>query len=138
MRYRIYWNLHKRTYSILHKVDQDGKPSAAGRWKLWRHADTFVLDNVETLVGESSRQRVLHSGHKNVHAYLCAEYVTFPGEPGFDDVADETWSRVTYNPRTDDTFMTCGHRFEWAPVVRCTTKDGHSLVEAAAPVHVLV
>ena len=56
------------------------------------------LNNVTFVVGEKSRQRVLASGQKNVHAGVVGDIV----DGGMDT---NGWIPVTYNPYTNRTFV---------------------------------
>lgn len=57
------------------------------------------LKNVTFVVGEKSRQRVLASGQKNVHAGVVGDIV----EDGLTD--SKGWIAVTYNPYKNRTFV---------------------------------
>ena len=83
---RIYWNLHKKCYSVQRKVD--------GRWKVCMHADELYLDNVTFFVSPTGRERVRREGRKNVHAFILAEHVTVPDE--FNEPEHDV--EITYNP----------------------------------------
>jgi len=63
MRVRCYYNLQKKTFSI---VD-----TATGR--VIRHADSVHLSNVKFHVREGGRQRVLREQRKNVHAFVTGD-----------------------------------------------------------------
>lgn len=82
-RVRVYWNLHKKVYSV-----QD----AATRVVVC-HAEHICLRNVTYKVSEAGRQRVLAEQRKNVHAFLvgephCAPFVQPDGD----------WHYVRYDP----------------------------------------
>jgi hypothetical protein len=128
MRYRIYWNSHKRLYSVQTRQPVAGKRQ--GDWRLWKHADAVVLDNVTFDVSEAGQRRCRREGRKNVHAYLVAEYATFRFEHGFGQLPDEEGERVTYNPHTDEGFMVGSDVVTWANVVRCRTADGRAHLTA--------
>lgn len=113
---RIYWNSHKRLYSVQSKTDKG--------WRVWTHVDAVVLDNVTFEVSAASQARVRRTGRKNVHAFLVAEYTTFRLQPGFGQLPDEEGERLTYNPYTDEGFMLGDEVATWANVVRCRTHDG--------------
>lgn len=77
-RVRVYFNLHRRMWSI---QVRDG-----GRWVVACHAHRVELRNVRFVVSEAGRQRVLRERRKNVHAYVegevdyrpeCAEQVRY-------------------------------------------------------------
>jgi glycosyltransferase involved in cell wall biosynthesis len=62
MQARVYFNLHKKCFSIQHKIN--------GRWVLHSHAREVDLINVSFKVYEKGRQRVLREKAKNVHAFV--------------------------------------------------------------------
>jgi len=89
MKYRvkIYWNLHKKCFSVQYK----GIVIA--------HKDTVCLENVEFKVSEAGRQRVLKNKRKAVHAFVCGD---------LQDTIEIDISRVkfvTYNPYNGPNFM---------------------------------
>jgi hypothetical protein len=88
MRVRVYYNLHKHTFSIQHHID--------GRWLVRDYADEVRLRDVVFKVSEAGRRRVLAEGRKNVHAFVIGTLV--------DDLPD-TPTKVMYNPRTQSTFI---------------------------------
>ena len=53
----VYWNLHKKIWSVRHKGRVVG------------HMKTVDLYNVEWVVQPAGRRRVLQEGRKNVHAF---------------------------------------------------------------------
>jgi hypothetical protein len=128
---RVYWNTRNRLFSI--------QQMRGGRWIVVARAETFVLDNVEFDVSIAGRDRCRREGQKNVHAYMCAEWITLPGEPGFSDTEDsgDVFERMTYNPYRDDGFTVGGDVITYANVVRCTTIEGRPLVlvTGAYPIH---
>jgi len=88
MRVRVYYNLHKHTFSIQHWVD--------GRWLVRDYADTVRLTDVTFRVSEAGRQRVIREGRKNVHAFVVGTLT---------DTVTDTPHRVTYNPFKAPTFV---------------------------------
>lgn len=88
MRVRVYYNLHKHTFSIQHRVD--------GRWLVRDYADTVRLTDVTFKVLEGGRQRVLRQQRKNVHAFVIGTLA---------DTVPDTPHRVTYNPFKAPTFV---------------------------------
>jgi len=59
---RIYFNLHKKLFSVQTKVD--------GRWKVVSHSSTIALRDVRFRVSQAGRKRVLAEKRKNVHAFV--------------------------------------------------------------------
>lgn len=88
-RYYIYWNLHKKQWSVRYK----GKVIA--------HSGTVSCSRVNFKVGEKGRQRVLLEKRKNVHAYVVADRIDFP-----DNVNVKPLCMVRYNPYENSTFVT--------------------------------
>lgn len=85
----IYFNLHKKTFSIRHK----GKVVA--------HTDSVRVSDPNFKVYESGRQRVINEKRKNVHAFIVAPIASIRGEKGNID----GWDAITYNPYRDATFV---------------------------------
>lgn len=67
---RVYFNLHKKLFSIQQKVN--------GKWKVIDHVDSYNLSNVTFKVYEAGRQRVLKEKRKTVHAYLIGKFSLMP------------------------------------------------------------
>lgn len=91
MRVRVYFNLHKKVFSV-----QDKKTR-----KVIGHTEHIVLENVKFIVSESGRQRVLREKKKNVHAFV-------EGEVNYMGKFDMMKSNVTYNPYKYSSFMMNG------------------------------
>jgi len=109
IRVDVYYNLHKKTFSIRCK----GRVIA--------HRDRVTIKNPEYIVGEKGRQRVLNERSKNVHAFVRGTLM--------DNASLEHWIdsfdmmniafKVKYNPYVHDTFVTVFdgepiHESEWA------------------------
>lgn len=95
MKAQVYWNVHKRQYSVRHK----------GR--VVDHSSSVVLTGVSFRVQPAGQRKVRETGQKNVHAYAAGERPT-----GLlcDSVVDamlaaEKLPQVTYNPTKHDTFV---------------------------------
>ena len=105
----IYFNLHKKCFSIRH----NGFVVA--------HATTVVVDEATTKVSETGRQRVLQERVKNVHAGVVGTVLKFNGVAtergktmGWVDgclpnscelIEKAQMRRVSYNPYKRDTFF---------------------------------
>lgn len=112
MKVAVYWNLHKSTFSI-----QARSGPLYGR--VLTHAQWIRLDGpIQFHVIEGGRQRVLKTGHKNVHAYVIGYLAAWASPDGKDlrgvwDDADEdaaeyameNWDLATYNPRKNTSFV---------------------------------
>jgi len=86
---RVYWNFHKKCYSVQHKWPQG--------WRLAYHSDGLRMSNARFVVSQAGRERVIRQGRKNVHAFIVGER---------DDLADfpPPWLSVVYNPRRHSQF----------------------------------
>lgn len=93
---RIYFNLHKKLFSVQTKVD--------GRWKVVSHSSTIALRDVRFKVSQAGRKRVLAEQRKNVHAfvegYTCSveEYTYITNAAAA--------AALTYNPYLYESFVT--------------------------------
>lgn len=83
----IYFNLHKKVWSI----------KCLKTNKVVGYENTLILKNCKFKVSEAGRQRVLSTGHKNIHAGVVGEII--------EDFQFENLEEVTYNPRTLSTFV---------------------------------
>jgi hypothetical protein len=87
---RVYRNLRNRCFSV----------QIGGR--VIAHAKSIALSDATFKVSEASRQRVLKSGRKNVHAFVIG--TVLPAESG--QVLDAV-RQVTYNPYSSSSFKDC-------------------------------
>lgn len=108
MRVFIYWNLHRKCWSIKALEGPD-----KGRVKY--HAQAFTLESATFKVSEAGRLRVIREQRKNVHAGVVGTlrgWVDLDGDQGA--VAWECRPigpaplavEVTYNPYKGPTFVT--------------------------------
>ena len=84
MKVRIYYNFHKKLFSVQEKVN--------GSWKVVEYTKEIFLRNATFKVSEAGRQRVLKEKRKNVHAFVEGEY------SGKTDVTSSRIRFVRYNP----------------------------------------
>ena len=82
MRVEVYFNLHKKTFSV--------RSCRTGR--VIHHTDKVHIANPEFVVRKAGRERVLREGKKNVHAFVRGD-VTF-----FNLMYRPTLDTLTYNP----------------------------------------
>lgn len=82
MRVEVYFNLHKKTFSV----------RSAKSGKVLLHTDEVHIENPEFVVRQSGRNRVLSEGRKNVHAFVRgdATFFRYTNSPPLDT--------LTYNP----------------------------------------
>lgn len=84
MKVRVYFNLHKKVWSILHKTERG--------WRLWGHSPRVTLADVTWKVSEAGRRRVLRERRKNVHAFACGTLLDNENAP------EGEYRKVAYNP----------------------------------------
>jgi hypothetical protein len=88
VRVQVYFNLHKKTYSIRSKKTR----------KVVGYSDNISLENIEFKVSESGRKRVLKEQRKNVHAVIEGDLVAHI-------TLNKGMRGVTYNPYKYDSFV---------------------------------
>ena len=101
MKVKVYFNLHKKCFSIQHKG------------KVIGYADAVTLKDCQFKVSESGRQRVLREKRKNVHAYCIGEWVDSANKSAVEyALLTENWAianpeakSVTYNPYKYGSFV---------------------------------
>ena len=91
MRVEIYFNLHKKVFSMRHK----GKVIA--------HVCNAMLKNVTYVVQPAGRARVLRENKKNVHAFARGELVE--KLPVYDAEGSYVANVAKYNPYKAATFV---------------------------------
>jgi hypothetical protein len=90
----VYWNLHRRCWSI-RAMDYQYKGIVIA------HADALTLFHVEPKVSEAGRRRVIAEGVKNVHAGLVGNLdLRRPLDLTLNDSKS-----LAYNPRENSTFI---------------------------------
>jgi len=100
MKVRVYFNLHKRRFSVLSKQ--------AKGWRLATHTDFITLRDAEFKVSEAGRQRVIREKRKNVHAFVegyVASRADIALVVGEDPCNPLVMDAVNYNPYKAGTFM---------------------------------
>lgn len=95
-RVRVYRNLHKNMYSVQAK---HRKPNGKPGWKVMEHRCMVGLRDVEFIVSEQGRQRVLREKRKNVHCFAVGHL----DDVSFDEF--DRWVQVSYNPYKVKTFV---------------------------------
>lgn len=103
MKVQVYFNLHKKLWSIK-ALEGSAKGLVIG------HANNVVLTNVKPKVSEAGRQRVLKEKKKNVHAGLVGELI-FKDIPM---VLSEDAEEITYNPYRYNTFVYSNNEKEYS------------------------
>ena len=95
---RIYFNLHKKVWSI-----KDKKTNL-----VIGHTKIIYLKNCKLVVSEKGRQRVLRDKRKNVHAYVDGIVA-----PQIHDFRQYNTGSFTYNPYKFKSFV---HGNDFAPI----------------------
>lgn len=91
MRVFVYFNLHKKCFSIKAlEGDRKGRVVA--------HSDTVVLEGCKLLVSEAGRQRVLREKRKNVHAGVSGTWINADRAESHFEFLSMVGKQVTYNP----------------------------------------
>lgn len=88
MQVKVYFNLHQRLFSVMHKNRVIG------------HAENLELKNCRFVVSQAGRQRVLREGRKNVHAYVIGDVECKNRTECLDNYVP-----VRYNPYRTSTFV---------------------------------
>jgi hypothetical protein len=92
-RVRVYWNLHKKTFSI-----QD---THTGR--VIGHSQHIVIEDASFVVRQGGRLKVIETRRKNVHAFVVGRLTSVTAQP-LKKVRSLT--ELTYNPYKYDAFVT--------------------------------
>jgi hypothetical protein len=95
MRVFVYFNLHKKCFSVK-------ALEGADKGRVIAHRDALMLHSAVFKVSEAGRQRVLRERKKNVHAGVVGQW--------FDTVpyALDNGTAITYNPYKYNTFVELG------------------------------
>lgn len=92
MKVKIYWNSHKKLFSILYKG------------KVWYRSNQILLNNVNFKVNQNGRNKVLQNKSKNVHAFVCGE----PPLNNLDNIFNFKFKKqFEYNPYKYNSFVDC-------------------------------
>jgi len=102
MRSNVYYNLHKKCYS----VREQGLVAD--------HVDSIVLKDCRFNVAPAGQAKVRRTGVKNVHATVSG-IIRFQMEKYFEEYGD--FESITYNPFKYDTFVRLLWLYEDSPPV---------------------
>jgi hypothetical protein len=94
MRVEVYWNLHKKCWSVRHKG------------KVIKHCSCIRLRDVQWVVQPGGQARVRKQGRKNVHAFARGTLQRF--DQALDCHRDEGYQsciELRYNPYINDSFV---------------------------------
>ena len=98
MRVFVYFNLHKKCFSIK-------ALEGADKGRVIAHRDTVVLDGCKLMVSEAGRQRVLREKRKNVHAGVSGTWINGDRVESHFEFLSMVGRQVTYNPYKYDSFV---------------------------------
>lgn len=115
-RVRVYFNLHKRLYSVICWESGDER-----KGKVILHTKQVILDDCVFIVQPAGRARVLETRQKNVHAYI-------QGRWSRQAPTDGPAKSLSYNPYRADTFMSLGTPVLGASRVEGTVINRHPAV----------
>jgi len=120
MKVFVYFNLHKRVFSVK-ALEGPQKGRVIG------HRTMLAIDSPTFKVSEAGRQRVVRERRKNVHAGVVG-FVT----SSYDWTKEEVlWTPVLYNPYMFSSFVTMlGKPVHTARFARMAIHDGVPFVEA--------
>tara|TARA_R110000824_G_scaffold260503_1_gene449163 strand:- start:81 stop:458 length:378 start_codon:yes stop_codon:yes gene_type:complete len=90
MNVEIYFNLHKKVFSVRHK----------GR--VIKHVESAVIRRPKFVVQAAGRAKVLREKKKNVHAFVRGELYNVA--PDY-DMTQDFYKDIKYNPYKADTFI---------------------------------
>ena len=108
MRVFVYWNLHKKTWSIK-AMEGPKKGLVVG------HSPLVFLAKATPKVSQAGRERVLREKRKNVHAGIVGELVSMSRAP-----VPEGAMEITYNPYKYRTFVSKETEGEWLGAPLCS------------------
>lgn len=117
---QVYFNLHRKTFSV-----RDPRTK-----RVVDYADNIMLHDVEFVVNQSGRNRVLREKRKNVHAYCEGIFACYYAP-------SDTSSNVQYNPYLHDTFVNIlsGQPITHAETVFLKVQEQSPKVEAINPIY---
>lgn len=91
-RVRVYWNLHKKTFSI-----QDAQTGL-----VVGHSQHIELEDASFVVRQGGRRKVIETRRKNVHAFVVGKLVSTVAQA---EQTAERLTELTYNPYKYDSFV---------------------------------
>jgi hypothetical protein len=120
MKVFVYFNLHKRVFSVKALEGKD-------KGRVIGHRTMLAIDSPTFKVSEAGRQRVIREKRKNVHAGVVG-FLTSPYDWTKEEVS---WTPVLYNPYVFSSFVTMlGKPVHNARFARLAIHDGVPFVEA--------
>ena len=98
MKAKVYFNLHKKCFSV---VALEGE----NKGRVIAHRQSIILHDVEFKVSEAGRQRVIREQRKNVHACCVGRWEGEMGENSTLPMSTKKPQPVTYNPYKYSSFV---------------------------------
>lgn len=101
MKVFVYYNLHKKLWSIKAKEGPD-------KSRVIAHSETVYLTHCKMKVSSKGRHRVLKEKRKNVHAGIEGRLVSIKHSPAGIYLPEylKTGQKIAYNPYKYETFVT--------------------------------
>jgi hypothetical protein len=96
MRVEVYYNLHKKTFSVR-------ALSGPNKGRVVMHTNEIALKDAKFVVRESGRKKVLEEKRKNVHAFVRGDMV--------DGISFDNAGTATYNPYRYSSFVNTETKF---------------------------
>lgn len=97
--YKIYFNLHKKCYSI-----QAWDKDKAG-WRLYEHSNAVHVKGANMKINERGRQRVIQEKRKNVHAFIVTDFAETISKKKGNGPTKKMDRVCKYNPYNRDHFF---------------------------------
>lgn len=118
MKVFVYFNLHKRCFSIK-------ALEGASKGRVIAHRNEALVFDATFKVSQAGRQRVLKEQRKNVHAGVVGEWIDSSGDYATINAVAVNGSAITYNPYKYDSFVHLygEHRIDNARLVVLTTSE---------------
>ncbi len=104
---RVYWNVHKKCFSIQAKYAL-AQHSTNWGWRVGAYisnGDSVHLENAKFIVQPAGNKKVRETGHKNVHAYILGAMPDTYTTGSFNSNVYNDAKDVGYNPYVDTTFV---------------------------------
>jgi hypothetical protein len=94
----VYWDLHRKCFSV--KSLKTGRVLNYDAERKKIPIQMIILSSCKFRVGQKGRQKVIETGHKNIHAGVVGTVVSVGQSDSLDGLL-----QVRYNPRLFNTFV---------------------------------
>ncbi|MDB2481692.1 hypothetical protein N9W84_00835 [bacterium] len=95
MRVKVYFNLHKKLFSVVALEGED-------KGRVINHVSSIDLSMPIFRVQKAGRERVLKEKKKNVHAYVMGYICDLKSDTEIENIE---WVKATYNPYKYSSFV---------------------------------